>query len=296
MIRQLRNQVVLLTGASRGIGRCVAQILAEKGARLALVARSAEKLGSVVETIHTKGAEAVPIVADLSIAEDRQRVVNKVIEHYGTLNVLINNAGVASYGRFETSSEEILRQMMEINFFAPAELIRLCIPHLVKAASDLRDNKQPERSAIVNVASICGRRGIPFFPEHSSSKSALVGLNEALRGELTHRGVDVILLIPGTTRPDDLEQHLLRNEGGMGVDYSKGLDPMKVASGLVYALEKSRRETVIGKLATWIRRGNRMTPRILEWFVNRRVRKQKKLSAPQGGEETKETPHAPVGV
>ena len=108
----------------------------------------------------------------------------------GGLDVLINNAGVASFGHFAECTEVILRQVMEVNFFAPAELIRLAVPVLTRG-------RQP---AVVNVASMCGRRGIPAWAEYSASKFALCGLSEALRAELVRFDVDVLLVLPGVTR------------------------------------------------------------------------------------------------
>ena len=105
---------------------------------------------------------------------DRRRLLDAAVERFGGLDVLINNAGVASFGHFADCTEAILRQVMEVNFFAPAELIRLAIPILTRG-------RQP---AIVNVASMCGRRGMPAWSEYSASKFALCGLTEALRGEL----------------------------------------------------------------------------------------------------------------
>src|SRR5207247_2500746 len=105
-----------------------------------------------------------------------------------------------------------MRQVMEVNFFAPAELIRLAIPHL----------QQGSQPAIVNIASMCGRRGVPAWPEYSASKFALCGLTEALRGEFARFDIDVLLVLPGLTNTD-LSAHLLRNTGRMEIQYDKGM-------------------------------------------------------------------------
>ena len=149
--------------------------------------------------------------------------------------MLINNAGVASFGHFDESSEAILRQIMEVNFFAPAELIRLAIPQLTQG-------RQP---AIVNVASMCGRRGLPAWPEYSASKFALCGLTEALRGEMARFDIDVLLIVPGLTR-SDLGRHLLRNDGRMKIDFDAGHAAGRRGGGILRALQKNRPETVLG--------------------------------------------------
>src|SRR5207302_2835172 len=155
--------------------------------------------------------------------------------HFGGLDILINNAGVGSFGHFAESSEAVLRQVMEVNFFAPAELIRLAVPHLQRGV----------RPAIVNVSSMCGRRGLPAWPEYSASKFALCGLTEALRAEMVRFGIDVLLVLPGLTRTD-LGSHLLRNQGRMRIDFTGGMKPEMVAERIVRALEKNRTETVLG--------------------------------------------------
>ena len=94
--------------------------------------------------------------------------------------MLVNCAGVCSFGEFSTSSEEIVRKVLEVNFFAPAEMIRVAAPYLTRSFENARDGWRP---AIVNVASICGRWGIPSMSEHCASKHAFVGLTESLRAE-----------------------------------------------------------------------------------------------------------------
>jgi short-subunit dehydrogenase len=264
MGRQLKGSRILLTGASRGIGRQVAQFLGEYGARLVLTARSKEDLEKVVQELKGKGVEAHAIAADITSPPDRERLVQSAVDILGGLDVLINNAGTASFGEFATSSEEILRQIMEINFFAPVELIRLCLPYLAKS---------PNKPGIVNVASICGRRGIPSFPEHCASKFALVGLTEALRGEFTRFGVDMNLVVPGLVRVDDREKHLLRSDGKITINWEKAQKPEKVARGIVRALRWNWYETVIGTVALWLHRGNRVFPWLIDGIMNRKVRK-----------------------
>lgn len=262
MQRDLKGRRILVTGASSGIGRSLAEQLAGRGARLALVARSADRLQSVVKQSSAAGPEAVAIMADLSRDEDRRRIVQTAVEKLGGLDVLINNAGLGSWAHFADSSEGILRQIMEVNFFAPAELIRMAIPELT----------QGQQPAIVNVASMCGRRGMPAWSEYSASKFALSGLTEALRGEAVRFGIDVLLVLPGLTN-SSLHQNLLLERGREKIDFSAGMDPAAVADGIVQALEKNRTETVLGREARWMLRVNRFAPRLVDWLISRRVKK-----------------------
>jgi len=203
------------------------------------------------------------IQGDLTSPADRERIVAEAVGRLGGLDVLINNAGMCSFGEFSTSGEEVLRQIMELNFFAPAEMCRLCLPHLTESVN---------RPAIVNIASIVGRRGIPSFPEHSASKFALVGLTEALRCEFVRFGVDVLLVVPGLAKVENFEKHLLRNEGRIFIDWNNVQSAETVAAGIVRALERNRSESVIGWLALQICRLQNLWPGLLDSIMARKVR------------------------
>lgn len=267
MRRSLNGRSVLLTGASRGIGRRVAERLGKLGANLMLTARSGDELERVASEIRAAGGTAEVAAADLTDPEQRERVVAATVERYGGLDVLINCAGVASFGEFATSTPEVLRKLMEINFFVPADLIRLCQPHLAASAVA---GRQP---AIVNVASICGRAGIPSFPEHCSSKHALVGLTEALRSEFARYDVDVLLVLPGLVKTDDMNRHLLRNEGKIWLNYPWAETPENVANGVVKSLTRNIRERATGWIGWWVWFGRRAFPRAVRWSMKRKVRK-----------------------
>ncbi len=272
MRRVVRGSRILITGASSGIGRALAGLVAEAGARVAIVARSTDKLDDLARelTVRTK-AEVLSITADVTSEADRRRMLDTVVDQFGGLDVLVNNAGVASFGHFGSSSEDIMRRVMEVNFFAPAELIRSAIPILTEG----------HHPAIVNVSSMCGRRGVPAWSEYSASKYALVGLTEALRGEMARFDIDVLLLVPGLTKTD-LRANLLHNTGRMKIEFEKGMEPEAVARAILKSLEKNRTEAVVGWEAKWILRLNRWMPRLVDRLMNRRV---KQLYAAESAKE-----------
>lgn len=262
MRREVRGRRILLTGASRGIGRSVAEQLARAGARLALAARSADSLTALAEQLKAGGADVVAIPTDVTSEADRHRLVETAAAHLGGLDGLINNAGVASWAHFADCNEAILRQIMEVNFFAPTELIRLAIPHLTWG-------QQP---FIVNVASMCGRRGMPAWSEYSASKFALCGMTEALRGELARFDIDVLLVLPGLTR-SELSKNFLMNQGRARIDFDKGMPPEQVAAGILASIRRNTTEKVLGSDARWMLFVNRLFPRLVDWLIGRRVRK-----------------------
>jgi short-subunit dehydrogenase len=253
---------MLITGASGGIGRALAEQAAAAGACLTLAARSADRLDELAHSLTARGGEVLAVPADVTGEADRERLLASAVERFDGLDVLVNNAGVASFGHFTTCSEEVLRQVMEVNFFAPAELTRAAVPHLVRG-------RQP---AVVNIASMCGRRGIPAWGEYSASKFALVGLTEALRGELSRFDIDVLLVLPGLTR-SDLSRNLLHNTGRMNIDFAGGMAPEAVAAGILRAVRRNRTETVLGWDARWLLRVHKFFPRFMDRMLARRVRK-----------------------
>jgi NAD(P)-dependent dehydrogenase (short-subunit alcohol dehydrogenase family) len=268
MRRNLRGRSVLVTGASRGIGRRTAERLAKLGARLALTARSAEDLAKVVGECRASGTEAEAFPGDLTKPEDRDRIVAAAVARFGGLDVLVNCAGVCSFGEFSTSTEAVVRRVMEVNFFAQVEMIRVAHPHLLRSGETARDGWRP---AVVNVASICGRWGIPSLPEHCASKHAFVGLTEALRAEFERYGIDVLLVLPGLVRSDDLNRHLLRNEGKIYLDFEGAQPPDEVAADVVKSLVRNRTEATSGWVSWGVWLSRRLAPRVVRFFMQRKV-------------------------
>ncbi len=227
-----------------------------------LVARSEDKLSEFCDELRAKGIEVAPVVADVTCEDDRKRMLDAAVDRFGGLDVLINNAGIASWAHFANSSEEIMRQVMETNFFAPAELIRAAIPILVEG----------DQPAVVNVGSMCGRRGMPAWPEYSAAKFALSGLTEALRGELARFDIDVLIVQPGLTKTG-LQSNMLKSEGKAKIDFAKGMPPEVVGAEIVRCLKNNVTEKVIGREARSILRFNKFFPRWLDSILNKRVKK-----------------------
>lgn len=279
MRRDIRGRVVLVTGASRGIGRRLAGKLAKLGARLALTARSADDLAKLAGDLRANGTDVEAFPADLTSPADRERLVAGVVGRFGGLDVLVNCAGVCSFGEFSTSSEEIARKVLEVNFFAPAEMIRLSQPHLTRS---YEGGPAGWRPAVVNVASICGRWGIPSMSEHCGSKHAFVGLTESLRGEFERFGIDVLLVLPGLVRSDDLNRHLLRNEGKIYLDFEGAQPSDEVADGVVKSLLRNKTEAAVGWVSWGVWLSRRLFPRAVRFFMQRKVWKYAKRHGEQG--------------
>jgi short-subunit dehydrogenase len=257
--RDLENSRILLTGASRGVGRELAKVLAKRRARLLIVARSGEALQPLVTELLSLGARsAAAYVGDVTDAEFRGVVIGKIRASWGALDALINNAGVSAHGHFDAHDEAILRRIMEVNFYAPAELTRLSLPLLAEGDDAL----------IVNIGSILGHRGMPYNSEYSASKFALRGWTEALRTELHGRGIDVLLVSPGTIDTEFFE-HLIAKNDSVPWGKQKGISPAVVARQIVRAMELRRSEIYPNWRGRLLVAVNRWAPKLVDRVMNR---------------------------
>jgi short-subunit dehydrogenase len=176
--------------------------------------------------------------------------------------VLVNTAGIGATGHFAEADEARLRSIFEVNFFGLAELTRMLIPALRKGV----------KPAIVNVSSIVGKRGLPGRSEYSASKFALQGLSEALRGELSKDGIDVLIVNPGLTQTN-FSQNMLERKSRLQVDHMRGMTAVEAAKLTLDALERGKNEvtfTFQGKLFVFV---SRFFPRMVDRIAARRVRR-----------------------
>jgi short-subunit dehydrogenase len=168
---------------------------------------------------------------------------------------LINNAGVGARGPFVEASADRLRRIMEVNFFAPVELIRDTLPLLSVGRAPM----------IVNVSSVLGHRAVPNKSEYCASKFALHGFSDSLRAELASFGVDVLLVSPSTT-DSEFSEHVLENRVATK-SFGRGMSPVAVARRTVRAIERGRHEVVLsfgGRLLVWV---DRLCPPLADWLV-----------------------------
>ena len=260
--RKLAGLRTIITGASQGIGRALAVEAARRGMQVLAVARSQPLLEELVQQVRATGGQIEPCVADITRPDDRQAIITAVQQHFGGLDVLINNAGIGATGHFMDSDPQVLRQIFETNFFALAEMIRLCLPLL-------RTGTTP---AIVNISSVLGKRALPARSLYSASKFAVAGFSEALRAELVKDGIDVIVVSPGLTRTN-FSQNMLEQKARMPLDHLRGMSSEAVAVATLRALEKGRVDVTLtwrGQLLVLV---NRFFPALVDYLAKRTVRR-----------------------
>jgi short-subunit dehydrogenase len=259
--RMLAVKRAIVTGASSGIGRELSIQLAARGVSLVLVARRADQLGELRAAIAKSASQnrSVHVVAgDVTDRATREAAARAAGERLGGLDLLINNAGISAHGRFEDASSDRLRRIVDVNFFAAAELTREVLPQLRKGVEP----------AVVNIASILGRRGVPFNSDYCASKFALIGWSESIRPELARHGIDVLVVNPGTTQTQFFE-HLIEKTGETPWQKRQGMPAADAARAAIHALERRQKEVVIGLGGRFLLWANRLAPR----WLDRRMRR-----------------------
>ncbi len=251
-MNSVKGKVVIITGASEGIGMQLAATLRARGAKLCLTARKEARLAAAA------GPEDIVVPGDITIDEVRGAVISKTAEHFGAIDVLVNNAGRGSYCAASSEPIEEARSLFELNFFAPLALAQLATPYLRRS-----------RGSLVNVSSIAGQISLPWLPVYSASKFALAAITTAQRTELRRDGVHVMGVFPGYVNTE-FQSH------------ATGAPPAAVAGGKRFAVSAAncaeaivegiehRRNTVVtprtGWLLVW---ANRFFPGFVEARLER---------------------------
>lgn len=234
----LRGSVVLLTGASSGIGRAAAFIFAEHGAHLVLVARRTRELETLRDELARSGARVLVCPADLTLEADAQRAVQQALAAFGRVDVLVNNAGLTNSGPFHRMDPAAIHSLTAINLQAPLRLIHLILPTMLERGS----------GHIVNVGSTAGLFIPPGMAAYATTKAGLLAFDDALARELAGTGVHVSSVLPGWTDTDmiaPLDRQAMRRAGLLrrGVQMQSA---QQVADAVVDAVRYRRRRVVLG--------------------------------------------------
>lgn len=267
---QLKNQRILLTGAAGGIGRHIALLLAAKGAHLALAGRDINKLQELANEINNKGGSAKIIIADFELSGTAGQVAAEARQKLGGIDILINNAAVMDFIRFEDQQPQRIAQMIQTNVTASIQLAHAVLPAF-KAAG---------HGHFVMIGSILGSIGFPYYATYSASKFAIHGFSQALRRELIDTNIGVTYIAPrGVNTPlnDATTLEMLAKTG------NKLDDPEKIAAIVVKALEQEKQEVFIGQPESFFAWLNGVAPKI----VNIGLRKQARLAKPFAIRKTK---------
>lgn len=241
---------VLLTGASRGIGREIAYAFARHGCKLTLAGRDEQALQETRSGVEQAGGRAIVVAGDVTDTGWRQSVVEQAIQAHGGINILVNNAGVVSAGALGDISEQDINQQLQINLVAPILLTRAALPAL----------RNSGEAAVVNISSIFGMVGMPFYATYGATKAGIAHFGEAMRRELADDGIHVMTVFPGATDTPMMETAGLRDKAGFDYDTPQG-----VAKALIEGLEAGELAVVrADETSQGMIDANRQSPRDLD--------------------------------
>lgn len=245
----MRDNIVVITGASKGIGAELARQLAAKGACLALAARNEAELESVAEACRAKGAKVIAVKADVAVEEDCRNLMASTVLAFGRIDTLVNNAGATMWAKFEDIADlSILQRIMQVNYMGSVYCTHYALRYL-----------RMTRGRIVGISSLAGRTGVPTRTGYAASKHAMTGFFDSLRIELDGSGVSVTMIYPGFVATGIRENASGPDGKPIAVSPVKEGEVMGVeecARIIVAAIEERRREVVMtarGKMGLWLK-------------------------------------------
>ncbi len=238
MTTPLEGTVALVTGASSGIGEATAEILAQHGAAVALVARRIDRLDDLAAKLKSDGASVLPIQADVANRDEAYEAVDRVAAEFGRLDTVINNAGVMLLGPIENAPVEEWERMVNVNLLGLLYCSKAALPHLLKAA----DGEPRGVADLVNVSSVAGRVPRLGSGVYNATKHAVGAFSESLRQEVTGRHVRVSLVEPGavTTELVSHNRPEIRDQMSQRFAGTQRMDAADIADVIGYIVSRPR--------------------------------------------------------
>ncbi|MBH8569837.1 SDR family oxidoreductase [Microvirga sp. STS02] len=259
---------VLITGGTSGIGRACALAFGRAGYQVAITGRDEVKLADTAAALAAAGVAHLTIRADVGDEAAAERAVQETVARFGGLDVLLNNAGISMRARFQDADLEVIKRLMQTNFFGTVFTTKFALPHLLQ-----------RKGTIVGISSIAGYRGLPGRTGYSASKFAMNGFLEALRTELLDQGVNVLTAAPGFTASNIRNTALAADGSSQGEsprDEGAMMSSEAVADEILKAVQQRKRTIVLtgqGKLVVFL---NKWLPGLSDKLVLNHFRKEEK--------------------
>ena len=255
----MKDKVVLITGASSGIGKALAFHFAQEGSKVVLGARSLDQLQAVAAEIESKGGTAHFLKLDVTSKEACDAFIQGAVEKFGRVDVLINNAGISMRALLQDLDVEVIERLMQVNFFGTVYCTKAALPEILK-----------NQGSIVGVSSIAGYRGLPGRTGYSASKFAMHGFLESLRTEVLKKNVHVLLACPGFTESNIRKVALVADGGQQSetpLKEDKLMSAEEVAAHIYKGVIKRKRSLTLtrqGKLTVFL---NKWLPGFMDKMV-----------------------------
>lgn len=255
----MKDKVVIITGASSGIGEALAYEFAQKGSKLVIGARNQEKLSTVASSIQKSGGEVVFAETDVTIENDCRNLILTAIENYGRLDILINNAGISMRAVLEDTDLKVIKRLMDVNFWGTVYCTKYALPYILE-----------QKGSIVGVSSIAGIIGLPARTGYSASKFAMNGFLQSLRTENIKKKLHVLVAYPGFTASNIRTTSLSAtgtSQGESPRDESSMMSAEEVAIHIYNAIKKRKNKIVLTRQGKLVSAMCKLFPKILANMV-----------------------------
>lgn len=266
MTQSLDGKVVIITGASSGIGKACAKSFGEGGSKLVIAARNVQNLQNTVDELQELGINVKSVPTDVSNEEDCRELINAAIKEYGKIDMLINNAGISMRALFLDMEIDVFEKIMDVNFRGTVYCTKYALPHIIKT-----------KGSIVGVSSIAGSKGLPGRTAYSASKFAMQGFLEALRIENRESGIHVLIACPGFTS-SNIRRTALKANGAVQAKTPRKeenmMSPEEVAERILKAVQTKKHKIVLtrnGRLLVWL---TKFLPGITDKLVFKNLSKE----------------------
>jgi dehydrogenase/reductase SDR family member 7B len=266
VLRSMKDKVVVITGGSSGIGKALAEVFAKKGSKVLITGRSKGELLLAQQSLKANGLDVAIFQGDVSVEGDNRLMVEEAMRLFGRIDILVNNAGITMRALFSEVELDVVKKVMDINFYGVLYATKYCLPEITK-----------NKGSVVGISSIAGYRGLPGRTGYSASKFALNGFLEVLRTELLKSDVHVLTASPGFTT-SNIRRRALSRDGSAQAESPRDEHGMmsaeEVASRIYQALVKRKRQIILttqGKLAVWI---NKWWPSLADKLVYNELAKE----------------------
>ena len=263
----MKDKVVIITGASSGIGKALAIEFASRGAKVVIASRSFPKLEELNNKLVLKGTESLPIVADVSSEADCRNLITETIKRFGKIDILINNAGISMRALFDDCDLDVIRRLMDVNFWGTVYCTKYALPYLLDS-----------KGSVVGVISIAGYIGLPGRTGYSASKFAIRGFLDTIRVENLKKDLHVLVVAPGFTA-SNIRNVALTAEGTLQGetprDESKMMSAETVATKIADAIKRRKSSLILtfveGKLTVFL---SKWFPRWLDYLSYNHMAKE----------------------
>ena len=262
----MKDKVIIITGASSGIGRALASQFCGLKAKVVIAARTQDALDSLAIELKGAGCEVFAVKTDVSLETDCKHLIDEAVNRFGRIDVLINNAGISMRALFEETELSVIKKVMDINFWGAVYCTKFALPHLLKS-----------QGSLVGVSSIAGYKGLPGRTGYSASKFALRGFLEVIRIETMKKGLHVLIACPGFTA-SNIRNSALSADGSMQGesprDEGKMMTAGEVADRIVRSIQRRDHRVIMtaqGKMTVWL---NKFFPKMMDRLVYNHMAKE----------------------